>query len=294
MDQKIFRKIHPTEHLRRFLLNDVRPDGRAPSKARKISLTTGSIGTAVGSAMVKLGRTTVVAGVNATLIQPPPSNPDQGVLDVNVELLSMAAASLKPGRASDESLCLTEFVRDLIAPHVDLFKLCVEQALLVWRLRLTIYCIDHDGNLEDGAVLAAVAAVRDVKLPNVRLIDDDFADSNGQAPDSGIMSDESPAAHASDSVIAEASAERPNALQMDGFPIPISFVLFEDKALLDPSADEEAVCESRLTFLFRPSGELRGVLKPGGRNLSEALYEGCLAVAKGRVSPLLEKLGTGR
>eukprot|EP00177_Eucheuma_denticulatum_P007716 GFKZ01014037.1.p2 GENE.GFKZ01014037.1~~GFKZ01014037.1.p2 ORF type:complete len:295 (+),score=33.84 GFKZ01014037.1:2134-3018(+) len=294
MDQKIFQKIHPIEHLRRFLLKGVRPDGRAPSKARKVSISTSPIGTAVGSAMLKLGRTTVVAGVHATLIQPPTSTPDQGVLDVNVELLSMAAASLKPGRTSDESLCLTEFVRGLIAPHIDMSKLCVEEGLLVWRLRLTMYCIDHDGNIEDATLLAAVAAMRDVKLPNVRLIDDDEVDGNGEATDSSAMCDESREAHANGSAIAEASVERPNALQMDGFPIPISFVLFEGKALMDPCAEEEAVSESRVTFLFRPSGELRGVLKPGGRHISEALYRSCVEVCKGQVSSLVEKLGAGK
>lgn len=291
MDQEVFRKVHPREYLKRFLDKDVRPDGRAPSSARKISVSTGSITTAVGSAMLKLGRTTVVAGVHATLVQPPPETPDQGIVDNAVELLSVASPNHKTGRTSDDALCLTEYVRSLILPHVDLTKLCVEAGLLVWRLRLTVYCVDNDGNLEDSTLLAAVAAMRNVTLPNVRLVDNESLDANGHESKSTNMTDVNDAVQQSDSIIAEASADRPNPLEMDGFPLPISFILFDGKVLIDPSAEEESVRESRLTFLFRASGELRGVLKPGGKNISEELYRSCLTQAKERIPLLLEKLG---
>lgn len=291
MDQEVFRKVHPREYLKRFLVNDVRPDGRAPFSTRKVSVSTGSIATAIGSAMLKLGRTTVVAGVHGTLIQPPPGTLDQGIVDVAVELLSAASPNHRTGRTSDDASCLTEYVRSLILPHVNLTKLCVEAGLLVWRLRLTVYCIDNDGNLEDSTLLAAVAAIRNVTLPNVRLIDDENLDVNGHESKSANMTDVNDVVQYGDSVIAEASADRPNPLEMDGFPLPVSFILFDDKALIDPSAEEESVCESRLTFLFCATGELRGVLKPGGKNISKELYKSCLNQAKERIPLLLEKLG---
>lgn len=289
MDQEVFRKVHPRDYLRRFLNNDVRPDGRSPSKPRRISITVGSIETAVGSAMLKLGRTTAVAGIHATLVQPSAGTPDQGILDVAVELLSMAAAQYKSGRSSDEAVCLTEYLRSLIAPHVDLSKLCVEEGLLVWRLRLTVYCVDNDGNLEDAILLAGVAAMRNVLLPTVRILDEDQDGSNGTNPGETSTEDVK-ATGQSDSIIAVATSERSNSLEMDSYPLPVSFVLFDGKALIDPSVEEEAVCDSRITFLFRPTGELRGVLKPGGKNVSEEVYQSCLAQAKGRIPKLQAKL----
>lgn len=290
MDQEVFRKVHPREYLKRFLVNDVRPDGRSPSSARKVNVSTGSIGTAVGSAMLKLGRTTVVAGVHATLIQPHPGTPDQGALDISVELLSVASPNYKAGRTSDDALCLTEYIRGLILPHVDLTKLCVDSGLLVWRLRLTVYCVDNDGNLEDSTLLAAVAAMRNVTLPNIRLLDGENLDANGYGSKDANITDADDSVQHSDYVIAEASADRPNFLEMDGFPLPVSFVQFDGKMLIDPSAEEESVCDSRLTFLFRATGELKAVLKPGGKNLSEVLYKSCLSQAKERIILLLEKL----
>lgn len=281
--------MHPREYLQRFLNNEVRPDGRSPTTARKVNITLGSIGTAVGSAMLKLGRTTAVAGVHATLVQPAAGAPDQGILDVAVELLSMAAAQYKSGRSSDEALCLTEYVRSLLAPHVDLSKLCVEEGLLAWRLRLTAYCIDNDGNLEDAVLLAAVAAMKNVKLPTVRMTDEDQNGSSETNAAATIMEDGKRTGQ-SDSVIASATSQRTNSLEMDSYPLPVSFILFDGKSLIDPSMEEEAVCDARITFLFRPSGDLRGVLKPGGKHLSEEVYRSCLAQAKERIPKLQAKL----
>lgn len=287
MDQQIFKKVHPREYLGRFLNNDVRPDGRSLTKARRVSITVSSIDTAVGSAMLKMGKTTAVAGVHATLVQPAPGAPDQGILDIVVELLPMASPTYKSGRSSDEAVCLTEYLRSLITPHIDLTKLCVEAGTLVWRLRLTVYCIDNDGNLEDALLLAGIAAMRNVLLPSVRMIGEDL-DEDTQMEEQHTE-DEGKDGH-SDSIIAIASAERTISLEMDTYSLPISFILFNDKALIDPSVDEESVCDSRITFLFRPTGELRSVLKPGGKNVPEKLYQSCLALAKERIPKLQAKL----
>lgn len=65
-------------YIDRFLENQIRPDGRGMSKARKLTMTTGSVTTAVGSAMLKLGRTTAVAGVQARLVEPSASRETKG------------------------------------------------------------------------------------------------------------------------------------------------------------------------------------------------------------------------
>lgn len=284
----MFRKVHPREYLKRFLVNDVRPDGRAPATSRRVSLTTGSINTAVGSAMLKIGSTTVVAGVGATLVKPPTSVSDQGILEISVDLLSIASPRYKPGR-SDDALVLTEYLRKLIDPHIDLSNLCIEEKELVWNLRLTVYCIDNDGNLEDSVVLASVAAIRDIRLPSVRMNDGTENAGRQQNGDDGKMVDVAKETNEDDSFLAVVSSERTNAIDLDGFPIAVSFSIFEDKALIDPSLEEETVCDSRITFIMRPTGELRSVLKAGGRSIAEDLYNSCLQQAKDRI-PNLEKL----
>ena len=89
----IFQRLHPRVYLERFLAEDVRPDGRPFNVARDVAVNvgvsaasacsyaapvflfstpkiTGSISTADGSALVRLGNTTVVCGVKAEIAEP--------------------------------------------------------------------------------------------------------------------------------------------------------------------------------------------------------------------------------
>lgn len=292
MDEGVFRRIQPRDYLKRFLDNNVRPDSRSPTTARKLTMTTGSVNTAVGSAMLKFGRTTAVAGVQATLIKPSANTPEEGIIEFVVEILATASFNFRQVRASDDSLVLTRNLRQWLNPYIDRPSLCVEPGLLVWELRLTVYVIDNDGNMDDAVIMAAVAAIKDVKLPSVSLMDVDVNENDIDGPTNARehMEDVNETHVVNHSAIAIASADRTNPLQLDGFPLVVSFALFEDKALLDPTAEEEAVMDSRLTFVLHPSGELRAVDKPGGKILSGTLYESCLGQAKLRASILLEKL----
>lgn len=289
----MIRRIQPREYLKRFLDNNVRPDGRTLTMARDMVMTTGSINTAVGSAMVKIGRTMAVAGVEATLEEPSASSPEDGVIDYTVEILATASFNFRQIRASDDALVLTHYIRQWLEPHIDLSSLCVEPSRLVWHLRLTAYCIDNDGNMDDALLLAAVGALKNVMLPTVTMTldyeegddDKDMVDGSGSLRNDGRDS-----VAANRSVIAEASPERTNPLQLDSFPLAVSFALFDDKAFIDPSVEEEASADSRLTFLLHPNGDLRAVLKPGGKKLSKDVYEYCLAQAKLRAATLVQKL----
>lgn len=69
-----YRKIYPLEFHRQFLLHGVRPDGRKLSTSRKTKLNVGLIETADGSAFVKLGHTSVIAGVVGEIGPPPPND----------------------------------------------------------------------------------------------------------------------------------------------------------------------------------------------------------------------------
>lgn len=286
MDHEVFRRVYPRDYIKRFLDNGVRPDGRSLMKSRKLSMTTGSISTAVGSAMLKLGRTTAVAGVIATLVEPLPNTPEEGILDLSVEILSTVSQNFK--RINDDALVLSHAVRHWLGPHIDRSTLCVESGKLVWHLRLTVYCIDDDGNLYDAVLLAAVAALKNVMLPSVTMLDDFDASSDAK---NNMHIDTQ--ASVERSVVATASVERTNPLQMDDFPLAVSFSIMDDSVLMDPSAEEESVADSRLTFILHPSGELRAVEKPGGKHLSGTLYETCLNSAKARALVLLDKLNSG-
>ena len=72
-----------------LLAKGKRLDGRALDEHRPLTIETGFIQKANGSAMVSLGHTQVLAGVKVATGTPFPDTPDKGLLVVNAEVLSV-------------------------------------------------------------------------------------------------------------------------------------------------------------------------------------------------------------
>lgn len=68
----------------------MRPDGRGLHGFRRTTVALGEIGTADGSALVRIGETAVVAGIKAELANPPIERPDAGWLVPNVTIPRMS------------------------------------------------------------------------------------------------------------------------------------------------------------------------------------------------------------
>src|SRR6267142_1044843 len=84
VDAQIFQRLHPKAYLERFLADQFRPDGREPSEWRDLFVHVGSISTADGSALVRLGETTIVCGVKAEIAEPDLEQPTEGFLGSHV------------------------------------------------------------------------------------------------------------------------------------------------------------------------------------------------------------------
>lgn len=82
LNAQIYQRLHPRAYLERFLAEQVRPDGREAEEWRDISLHVGSISTADGSALVRLGETTIVCGVKAEIAEPDLERPTEGFIGV--------------------------------------------------------------------------------------------------------------------------------------------------------------------------------------------------------------------
>ena len=81
-----------------------RADGRALDQYREISLETGIIKKAEGSARVKIGKTQIVVGAKPQIGEPFPDTPNVGVLITNSELLPMAAPNFEAGPPNEPSV----------------------------------------------------------------------------------------------------------------------------------------------------------------------------------------------
>ena len=163
--------LRPREYYRRFVERGVRPDGRSLDAVRTLSVSSGSIGTAAGSAMVSLGKTMVLAGVTCVVGEPLQSSPESGVLQVRVRIGPMCSddPALRTMRvSSDEAYCVEEHLKRcmLSSDALDVSDLCIESGKAVWILTADIVCLNHDGNVWDAAMIALIASLNNTSIPS--------------------------------------------------------------------------------------------------------------------------------
>ncbi|KAL4076856.1 ribosomal protein S5 domain 2-type protein [Scleroderma yunnanense] len=165
---QIFQRLHPHAYLDRFLIEGVRPDGRAPDEWRDVFINVGSISTADGSALVRIGGTTIVCGVKAEIAEPELDTPGEGFLVPNIDLPAICSPKFKPGPPSEEAQVLSERLNTALisAQLLPLTTLCIAPGRSVWCLYVDATCINYDGNVFDAALLAMVAALRNTTLPD--------------------------------------------------------------------------------------------------------------------------------
>jgi len=114
----------------------------------------------------------------------------------NIDLSPLCSSRFRPGPPSDEAQTLNDRIHKILQscvasalvslgfpwcslPHsadlVPLRSLCIEPGKAVYVLYLDMVCLNYDGNVVDAAVLAANAALRNVRLPAAAWDDDEQA-----------------------------------------------------------------------------------------------------------------------
>mmetsp|Transcript_3223 Transcript_3223/g.7869 ORF Transcript_3223/g.7869 Transcript_3223/m.7869 type:complete len:297 (-) Transcript_3223:521-1411(-) len=234
-----FRVVHPRKFLSKFLEEEVRPDGRDLLGFRRCTVSLGEIGTADGSAIARLGDTTVVAGIKAELANPPVDTPGSGWLVPNVTLTRMCSPTVRPGPPGVEAQALSACLNETLDGCIDLTQLCLARGKLAWVIHLTVTVLNEDGNLTDACMLAAVAALRDLRLPRLTPI----------GPE--------------DNALPTVVAEKAVAVELTGPPVAVSFARCNGQMLADATSFEETLAVQTVTFVHRgATGILSGVMQP--------------------------------
>jgi exosome complex component RRP42 len=216
------------DHIAKLLDKGMRTDGRKFEELRPLKIETNFIGSAEGSARVRLGHTEVVVGVKLILGEPFPDTPNTGVLTTNAELIPMASDTFEGGPPDQESIEVARVIdRGIREGHaVDLEKLCIEPGKQVWIMFVDVHVLDYDGNLFDAANIGANAAFKTAVVPAKRA---------GKGEDYPL-----PVLHQ---------------------PISITAVKIDGKILIDPTHDEERVADARLTIATTETGNLCAMQK---------------------------------
>ena len=158
------------EYILSLIESGKRLDDRKLEEFRKIQIEKDVIKRAEGSARIKLGKTDIIAGVKMELAEPFPDIPDSGTLKTEVEFTPLASEDFLPGPPDEDAIELARIVDRGIreSDAIDLEKLCLKKGEQVWGVFVDIRVINHDGNLVDASALAAIAALKTVKIPKIK------------------------------------------------------------------------------------------------------------------------------
>lgn len=244
------------ELIREIIRKGKRLDNRAFMDYREISVETGVIPLAEGSAKVKIGTTEVIAGIKMGIGTPFSDTPDEGVLMVGAELVPFADPTFEAGPPREDAIELSRVVDRAIreSKAIDFHKLCITPKEKVWMVNVDIDVINDSGNLIDACGLAAIAALKTTKFPKV--------DDEGNV---------------------EFGEKTGKSLEIEGIPVSTTFVKIGDKLLADPDSFEWTAMEARLTVgTIDKDGEIKfaSMQKGGSWGLTEAEIQTILDAAE--------------
>ncbi|XP_017777170.1 PREDICTED: exosome complex component RRP43-like [Nicrophorus vespilloides] len=262
---KQYKSLHPIKYFRDYLAHDIRPDGRELTKYRPVIINANSVSTAEGSAIAKVGKTTVICGIKAELCQPKTETPTQGFLIPNLELPPLCSSKFKPGPPSDQAQVATKVIADIIENSgcINLQDLCISTEKLAWCLYADLVCLDHDGSIIDACLLALFTALKTVSLPKVEY--------NAELDSKNLQMDER------------------TPFKLYNVPVSTTFAILDETVLMiDPTAEEENLCTGVVTIVIKDD-ELCSVLKPGGSPITEEKLVDCIKQSMERAK-LLGKL----
>ncbi|KAI8989873.1 ribosomal protein S5 domain 2-like protein [Trametes punicea] len=253
-----FQRLHPRTYLERFLAKNTRPDRREFDEWRDISLNVGSISTADGSALVRLGSTTVVCGVKAEIAEPELDHPEEGFLVPNLDLPAICSPKFKPGPPTDEAQVLSDRLNEVLVSSgvVPTASLCIEPGKAVWVLYVDATCMNYDGNAFDATLLAMVAALKNTRLPKATYNEE------------------------TKRTICSRKVMEP--LRIGRLPTSFSFGIFDGTHMLaDPTSFEEPLLDTTISVVVDETGGLTSVMQLGlGIVGGDDVLDKCIKAAK--------------
>lgn len=225
------------DYIYNLMIKGKRQDGRGFKDFRDIKLETNIISKAEGSAKVTLGETQVLVGVKLQTGTPFPDSQDEGVIITNLELNPIASPEFEPGPPREDAIEMARVVDRGIRESgaIDIKKLCITVGESVWIVFIDVHVLNDDGNLIDASCLAAIAALMTTVVPNEQQ---------------------------------EIGTNVP--LAMKEIPVGVTVAKIGSKLIVDPSLDEEAVCETKMTIISSSDGSVAGMQKMGSAPLTEA------------------------
>ncbi|MCX8166934.1 MAG: exosome complex protein Rrp42 [Candidatus Micrarchaeota archaeon] len=207
-----------------LIARGIRLDNRKLLEYRKIKIQKNVVPNANGSALCKLGKTQVLAGIKFGIGAPYPDKPDEGAISFNAEFTGLASPTFELGPPNQDAIELARVVDRGFRSSgiIDLKKFFInEKNVLV--LYVDLHVLDFDGNLFDACYLATMAALTNTKKPKVEV----------------------------DNVNKTAKiiyGEFDGNLELQGIVTSSTFAVVKDKIMLDPNRLEESAMDAGIVM----------------------------------------------
>ena len=216
------------EYLRNLASQGRRFDGREFDEYRPITIETGLIKQAEGSARVTMGDTEVWCGVKMIEGTPYPDQPNKGSMVTTCELNAMASPDFETGPPRGPSIEVSRVIDRGIreSETIDMEKLSIEEGEKCFVAFLDIHVVDFDGNLFDAGTLGVLAALMTGEMPYHKL---DMGD--------------------------------PEPIPVNHTPIMTTAAKIGDELVFDPTDLEEKVAYPRLSVSTDENGDIRAAQK---------------------------------
>ena len=238
------------------LSKGTRSDNRDLLAYRDLTITTGVIEKANGSAKVTIGDTEVLAGVKISMGTPFPDTPDQGVIIVNAEVTPVSSPYYEPGPPDESTVELARVVDRGVreSKMLDLEKLCIISGQKVHSVFVDVAVLNDAGNLFDATSYAAISALASSTIPELQI---------------------------NDGVVELTGNDLP--LDVSTLPVSVTFSKIGNSIILDAAFDEEALVNARLTLVTDSEGNVCAGQKglPSYFTLDEIKTSSELAFTKG-------------
>lgn len=276
VDVDAFRRLFPLRYFERHLSESIRPDARPLGSARETTVALGAVASANGSALAKIGSTTMLAAIKMEVMTPTLESPDEGCVAIEFHMPPICSPLVRPGRPAEAAPVLSKQLSDTILSSgmINLKELSLVSGKAAWMVYLDIYCLDADGALFDAALLSAVAAFSHLEIPVVSLNDDGKIVLSSEE-NKGEMSQGEPV-----------NKER-RKLTLKSIPFSLTCILHKNYILADPTAEEESIMETLVTVVLDSSSQLVSLYKPGGPVLAfTSAVKDCVALTRQRVKEL--------
>nr|WP_157209699.1 exosome complex protein Rrp42 [Methanosalsum zhilinae] len=223
------------DYIYNLMLKGQREDHREFDQLRDIKVETDVVEKAEGSAKVQFGETQLIAGIKLQTGTPFPDSPDEGVIITSMELNPIASPFFEPGPPNENAVEMSRVVDRGIRESgtIDLKKLCITEGEEVWMVFIDIHVLNDGGNILDAASLGAIAALMTAKIPR---------ETKGYGEDIPVPVRE--------------------------MPVAVSLVDIEGQLMVDPTIDEETICDTKLTIISNQDGSICAMQKSGNGALS--------------------------